>query len=97
MIKAELMTEFKTGVESLEDEQIAFIEEELGVTGEDIAGYTDDELNEKVYEPMCDIEIEEAPLDDAEESERCKMASEIVTVLGNALAEANGWMDKEEQ
>ena len=93
MIEAELMTEFKAGVESLDDEQITFIEDELGITGEDISGYTDDELNEKVYEPMCDIEIEEAPQDDADESDRCKMASEIVTVLGNSLAEANGWLE----
>ena len=96
MIEAELMTEFKAGVERLDDEQIAFIEDELGVTGEDMSGYTDDELNEKVYEPMCDIEIEEAPADDGEESERCAMASEIVTILGNSLADANGWLEDQE-
>lgn len=97
MNEAELMTEFKAGVEILNDDQIAFIEAELGVTKDVLFGFTDDELNEKVYEPMCDIEIAEAPLDDADESERCKMASEIVTVLGNSLAEANGWLNKEER
>lgn len=95
MIEAERMTEFKAGVERLEDTQIAFIETELGIAKDVMFGFTDDELNEKVYEPMCDIEIEEAPIDDSPESERCSMASDIVTILGNSLAEYNGWIGKE--
>ena len=97
MIEAAKMEEFKDGVESLEQDQLDFIETELGITPEQIASLVDDELNEKVYEPMCEIEIDEIPSSDEEESERCKMASEIVTVLGNSLAEANGWLDEEER
>ena len=91
MIKAKRMTEFKNGVEELEDRHFEFIESELRVTPDEISEFTDDELDEKVYGPMCDIEIEEIPSDDSEETERCKIASEIVTILGNSLAEANGW------
>lgn len=96
MIEAKLMTEFKSGVEQLNDEQVSFIENELGISAGEISGFNDEELNSKVYEPMCDIEIAEAPIgDDEEETERCKVASDIVTILGNSLAEANGWFDEE--
>lgn len=46
---------------------------------------------------MCEIEIEEIPrTDEEEESERCRLASEIVTILGNSFAEANGLIEEEE-
>ncbi len=59
--------------------------------------FDDNEVNEKIYETMCEIEIEEIPLyDDVEESERCRIASDIVTILGNSMAEANGWFDEDD-
>lgn len=95
MIKATKMIEFKNGVEELNEEEISFIENELGITPDQISQFNDDELNDKVYEPMCDIEIEEAPADDdTPETDRCQMASHIVTVLGNSLAEYNGWIEE---
>lgn len=46
---------------------------------------------------MCDIEIAELSGDDEPESERCKMASGIVTVLGNALAKEEGFYDQQDE
>ena len=43
-------------------------------------------LYDKVYDPMCDIEIAEIPSDDSEETEHCRNVSEIVTVMGNKFA-----------
>ena len=46
---------------------------------------------------MCDIELTEIPADNSEESERCEMASDIVTELGNALAQEQGIYDEEDE
>ena len=93
MIEATNMSEFKAGVEKLNEDQLEFIRDELGITPEEISTFSDDEFDEKVYDPMCDIEIEETPLDDSDLSDRGKLAESIVTVLGNSLAETNGWID----
>ncbi|MCD8343338.1 MAG: hypothetical protein LUC19_02995 [Oscillospiraceae bacterium] len=57
----------------------------------------DDELYDSVYDIMCDIEIAELGGDDEPESERCEMASDIVTILGNALAEEEGFYDQQDE
>lgn len=50
-----------------------------------------------MYNALCDIEAAEIPVSrDEEESERCKIVSSIVTVLGNAIAESNGYFDEED-
>ena len=91
------LSDYKKGVEELRDEHFSFIEKEFGITAEEIFRFDDDELDEKVYEPLCEIEIEEIPrTDEEEESERCRLASEIVTILGNSFAEANGLIEVEE-
>jgi translation initiation factor 2 beta subunit (eIF-2beta)/eIF-5 len=47
---------------------------------------SDEDLYDKVFEKMCDIEIDTIPDDEyEEESDRCKMASDIVTLLGNSI------------
>ncbi|MCD8017845.1 MAG: hypothetical protein LUE97_08630 [Oscillospiraceae bacterium] len=46
---------------------------------------------------MRDIEITELSADDEPESKRCEMASDIVTVLGNALAEEEGFYDQQDE
>lgn len=94
MIEAINMNEFRDGVENLEEEHLDFINEELGITEEQISQFTDDEVNDKIYEPMCDIEIEEISENDSiPESTRCKIASDIVTILGNSMAEYRGYID----
>ena len=54
-------------------------------------------MYDHVYDVMCDIELAEIPDDDSEESERCAMASDIVTELGNALAKEQGIYDEEDE
>ncbi len=44
-----------------------------------------------------DIEIAELGGDDEPESERCEMASGIVTVLGNALAKEEGFYNQQDE
>ena len=89
--------EFREGVLALEEDHFAFIEDELHIGRDEMKDFDDEEFNDRIYEPMCEIEIEEVPDDDDEpESERCIMASDIVTVLGNSLAKANGWLEENE-
>ena len=83
---------------SLTPEQILFICEECGKTEDELFAMDDDELYSDVYDTMCDIEIAEIPSsDDENESERCRLASEIVTELGNALAKAEGIYGEDEE
>lgn len=91
------MDVFKNGVSALKRRHFDFILKELGISKDDLMSFDDDELNEKVYEPMCEIEISEIPInDDDPETERCRLSSEIVTLLGNSLAEAYGFSGEEE-
>lgn len=81
----------KQALEKLSAEQIRFICNECSITEEELLAMSEDELYDRVYDVMCDIELEELPDSDSEkESERCEMASGIVTELGNALAEEQG-------
>lgn len=81
----------KQALEKLSAEQIRFIYNECNITEEELLVMSEDELYDRVYDVMCDIELEELPDSDSEkESERCEMASDIVTELGNALAEEQG-------
>ena len=73
-------------MKNLSDEQIDFICNELRFSKEDLYSMDEDMLYDKVYDPMCDIEIAEIPSDDSEETEHCRNVSEIVTVMGNKFA-----------
>ena len=73
-------------LKNLSDEQIDFICNELRFSKEDLYSMDEDMLYDKVYDPMCDIEIAEIPSDDSEETEHCRNVSEIVTVMGNKYA-----------
>ncbi len=88
----------KEVLSKLTKEQIAFICLECGITEDDLFSLDADALYDDVYDVMCGIEAEEIPAsDDEEESERCKMASDIVTELGNALAQEEGLFDKDDE
>lgn len=89
------MSAFKDSLKDLTQRQMDFICEELKKTPDEIAGMNDDQLYDEVYDAMCDIEIAETPADDSKMSERCKLASDIVTVMGNALAKDEGVWDEE--
>lgn len=73
-------------IEKLTKEQIEFICEECEITKDELLTLGEDDLYSRVYEKLCDIEVETIPNDDdEEESDRCKMASDLVTLLGNTL------------
>lgn len=92
MIKTRIMKEYRAGVERLSERQLAFIKSELCISSEEISWFDDSELDKKVYKPMCGIEFEEILCDGVEESDRYQLASGIVTILGNSVSEANGWI-----
>ena len=82
---------------NLTSEQITFICAECNITNGELLTMSEDDLYDKVYDVMCDIELEEIPDDGKEESDRCKIASSIVTELGNALAIEQGIYDESEE
>lgn len=76
----------KDALNELKQKQIAFICKECSISKEELYSMSEDDLYDRVYETMCDIEIEELCADNGDdETERCEIASDIVTVLGNAL------------
>ena len=84
----------KEALDKLTAEQIDFICTECQIPKEELFALDEDALYDHVYDVMCDIELAEIPDDDSKESERCAMASDIVTELGNALAKEQGIYDE---
>jgi hypothetical protein len=88
----------KEELKKLSDAQIAFICRECRLNREQLFSLDEDGVYERVYDVMCDIEIAEIPAKDEEkESRHCRMASRIVTILGNALAKSEGLFDEAEE
>ena len=75
----------REALKELSAEQIGFICKECSISKDELFAMDDDTLYDEVYDVMCDIEIDE--IADGEDTERCEMASSIVTELGNTLAE----------
>lgn len=87
---------FEDALRDLTETQIDFICKEFEITKDELFSESEDSIGE-MYDALCDIEVAEVPVrNDEEESERCKVVSSIVTVLGNAVAEANGCFDDED-
>ena len=80
----------RRSLEKLSENQVSFICDECSITRDDLFSLGNDELYESVYEVMCDIEIDGIGCaEDGSDTERCLIASDIVTVMGNALREAD--------
>ena len=62
------------------EEQLKFLTEEFGLTLEDLNDLDEDGW-EKVYNDCANIEIKESMEHPDEETERCRIASEIVDLL----------------
>ncbi len=78
----------------LNDEQISFIENELRISRK-ILFSMDDKDADAVYDEIGLIEADEIiSAGDGSLSNRGKLATDIVTILGNALAEDMGWIDE---
>ena len=72
----------------LTDEQKLFLKSELGFDEQALSSMNDDELYDKVYDPLCVIEEVEtvaAEMNVRALSDRGRIAADIVTTLGNAL------------
>ena len=85
------MKTLKESLKKLNPEQIAFICKECSVAEEELNEMEEEQLYDNVFEVMCNIEIEEvcSRSEAEEDSERCEMASDIVTIFGKALEEAD--------
>ena len=82
----------KESLNELNRKQIEFICAECSITEDELNNMEEDQVYDVVYEKMCDIEIDEVCSKEGDEdTERCEIASDIVTVLGNALAKAEGY------
>lgn len=78
------MTEERTIKEQfskLSEEQIGFILKEFDFERKDLDSFNENVL-EKIYYALGDIEVSELMEDDENVSERGKMASEIIDILG---------------
>ena len=82
-------------IEEMTETQIDFICEELKIRKDLLLEASEDDLGE-IYDILCDIESSETPTDDSPLSERCKIVSDIVTLWGNAIAEAEGYFEEDE-
>lgn len=88
---------FTRTAKKLSRKYIKYLEQEFNTTKDEIASWDEDKWDE-IYDALCDIEIEELAglTDDEEESDRCKAASDLVTLLGNAIAKEEGTYNEEE-
>lgn len=77
----------RKSLHKLKRAQVQFICNECAISKEELFAMDEDSLYDVVYEKMCDIEIDEVCRnEDEKDSIRCEVASDIVTIMGNALA-----------
>ena len=75
----------------LNTKQIRFIADECGIEMNAVKE-ADDKKAYKLYECMCDIEVEETiKAGDNDLSERGKLAEKIVTIVGNKIRNIKGY------
>lgn len=78
----------KQVISNLSEEQNKFIQTEFNISEEELKSMTDDEIYERIYDPCCVIEEVETVAtidDDSELSDRGRIASDIVTLLGETI------------
>ena len=81
-------------LQGLTNKQIKFIVAECNINADDIESLDEDSIN-RIYECICDIEVEETiNAGDNELSERGKTAEKIVTMVGNKIKEINDYPDE---
>ena len=90
------LVSMRKAISKLSDSKVQFICEECLLDRERLYNMSEDEVYDIVYETMCDIEVDEVCANGGDEdTERCEIASDIVTILGNAMAEAEGYFDEQ--
>lgn len=87
---------FQEALKDLTETQIEFLCTEFSMTKEALLSAEEDALDE-IYDALCDMEVDElTKAGNAELPDRGKIVGDIVTTLGNAIAEAEGYFDEEE-
>ena len=84
----------KNAAKSMTEEQLNFVMSEFDATKGEISSWNEEKW-EEVYDALCDIELDEIT-PDREESPRCKLATELVTLFGNEIAVDEGVYDEDE-
>ena len=82
----------RSTLDDMTEAQKQFICYEMGFSADELDNASEERLGE-VYDVLCDIEIEET-IDDDELSERGKLAESLVTLMGNAIAESEGYLNE---
>ena len=87
----------KEVLKNCDETKINFICRECSVTATELEAMDVEQVYDIVYETMCNIEIEEvcARTVYEDDSERCKTASDIVTIMGNELAKAEEFSEED--
>ena len=84
----------KNALKDLSEVQVQFICKECDIDMCALSYMNERQVYDIVYETMCNIEIEEVCANiEKPDSERYAIASDIVTILGNAMAEAEGYQE----
>ena len=85
----------RSTVDLMTDSQIDFICKESGLAPDELRDAPEEKLDE-IYDLLCDIEIEETDESGEGLSERGEIAEGLVTLMGNAIAESEGYLDEDE-
>lgn len=86
----------KHAIKELSKTQIKFVCDECVIDTVTLKNMNEQQVYDIVYETMCNIEIEEVCANtDGNDTVRCAIASDIVTILGNAMARAEGFYEEQ--
>ncbi len=87
---------FQNALKDLTDTQVDFLCTEFEMERDTLMSADEDILDE-IYDALCDMEVDEiTKAGDNELSDRGKIVSDIVTTFGNAIAEAEGYLDDDD-
>ena len=77
----------KEQLKKLSKESLKFLDDSFGIHGDALDSFTEEQYDE-LYDRLCDIEVEETiNADDEPLSDRGRMASDLVTILGEVYAQ----------
>ena len=77
----------KEQLKKLSKESLKFLEDSFGIHVDELDSFTEEQYDE-LYDRLCDIEVEEKiKADDEPLSDRGRMASDLVTILGEVCAQ----------
>jgi len=87
---------YQNGLDDLTSTQIEYLCDKFEMEEDELLSASEERLDE-IYDELCDLECALTPLDDSKLSFEAKVVSDIVTLLGNSIAEANGYFDEDDE